>query len=74
MKIVRSGDYEEMAASYQCLEIAHLNEVLKSHGIKDVKSRESICHDFCFDSSNFLDAGWFKSEDKTLYPELCFAK
>lgn len=74
LEIVKSDDYEEMASSYQCLEIARLNEVLKSQGIADVSARQAICETYFFDSGNFLDAGWFKSGDKTLWPELCFAE
>lgn len=74
MEIVKSDEFDEMAATYQCLEIARLNEVLKRHGIADAQTREAICKDYIFDSSHFLDAGWFKSGDRTLWPELCFAE
>ena len=74
MRIVKSDEYEEMAAVYQCLEIARLNEVLKSHGIVDAEARQVICKEYFFDSGNFLDAGWFKSGGKTLWPELGFAE
>ena len=74
MNIIKDDSYEEIAATYQCLEIDRLNEVLKHHGITDVALRRKICKSYIFDSGNFLDGGWFKSGDTTVYPELCFAE
>ncbi len=74
MNIAEGGEHEELAIDYQCLEIARLNEVLKRHGIADKKLRQEICSEYIFDNSYFLDAGWFKREDKQLYPVICFAE
>ncbi len=74
MEIIKEDAYEEMAATYQCLEIARLNEVLKQNGIEDVKLREKICGDFTFNSGNFIDSGYFISEGKKVYPEVCFSE
>jgi len=74
MEIIKEDTYEEMAATYQCLEIARLNEVLKRHGITDVALRQQICSDYISDTGYFLDACWFKSGGKKLYPDLCFAE
>jgi hypothetical protein len=73
-KIIRDDDYEEIAASYQCLEIDRLNQVLKKHGIVDIGVRQKICEEYIFDSGSFLDSGWFRSGDRILWPELCFAE
>lgn len=74
IRIVTDDAYEEMAATYQCLEIARLNQVLKRHGITDSAQRRKICADYFYDSGSFLDACWFKAEGKTVYPELCYSE
>jgi len=72
-KIVREDEYEDMAATYQCLEIARLNEILKKNGIADVVLRRTICREYIFENGSFLDSGWLMSGDQTVWPELCFA-
>lgn len=74
MEIVKENSYEETAATYQCLEIARLNEILKKNGLEDVKLREKICGEFIFNSGNFIDSGYFLSEGKRYYPEICFSE
>ena len=74
MNIITEDEYEAMATTYQCLEIARLNEVLKQHGIDDAGLRRQICTQFMFDSGEFLDTGWFVTGSKRVYPELCFAE
>lgn len=74
MEIINHDDYEEIAATYQVLEIARLNEVLKKHGIADKTLRQEICSDFIFDSGQFLDSGWFEAKGRRVYPELYFAE
>ena len=51
-----------------------MRKTIKSLGIADVQVREAICQEYFFDSGHFLDSGWFKSGDKTLWPELGFAE
>jgi hypothetical protein len=71
---VERGDaYEEMAATYQMIEIGRLNEVLKKHYIPDDVRRE-VCTDYFFDSGNFLDCGWIKVSGRQIWPSLCFAE
>ena len=74
MRTSKSDTYEKMAADYQCLEIARLNEVLKRHGVKSTVKRREICEEYCFDSGAFLDSGWLKSAGKRVHPTLCFAE
>ena len=74
METINSSDYEEMASSYQCVEIDRLNVVLKENGISDVEVRKSICEHYFFQSGVFLDSGWIVSEGKKVWPELCFAE
>jgi len=76
MDIVQSDEYEEMAMTYQCLEMDRLNEVLRGHGITDKAMRKAICTAYFFDSGQYLDTGWFKSDDgeKTLWPVVAFAE
>ena len=42
IQVQRTDDYEEMAATWQCLEIARLNEVLKASGLSDKQLRQTI--------------------------------
>jgi hypothetical protein len=65
--------YEEMAASYQVIEIARLNEVLKKHKIP-AKVRRKICTNYFFGNGVFLDCGWLKVADQQVWPALCFAE
>jgi hypothetical protein len=74
MEIIKDTVYAEMAATFQCLEIARLNEVLKNHGITDKAARQKICSEYFFDSGNFLDSGSFKSEGKEVFLRVCFAE
>jgi hypothetical protein len=71
--VVHDDSYEEMAATYQVIEIARLNEVLKKHNVPDDVRRE-ICTDYFFDSGVFLDSGWIKVEGKQVWPKMCFAE
>jgi hypothetical protein len=78
MKIAEETQYDEMAALYQSLEIARLNEVLKQHGITDREQRKSICAAYFMASGQFLDDGWFRYHpwfgDRKVHPELCFSE
>lgn len=74
MKFTREEAYEEIAATYQCLEIARLNEVLKRHGVSDKNTRTQICEEFVFESGGFLDSGWFEGHGKKVRPQLCFVE
>ena len=65
--------YEEMAATFQVIEIARLNEVLKKHNIS-AEIRREICTEYAFDSGVFLDCGWLKVSGKQVWPSLCFAE
>jgi hypothetical protein len=65
--------YEEMAATYQVIEIARLNEVLKTHNLP-ADLRRAICEDYFFDSGVFLDCGWLKVSGMQVWPALCFAE
>src|SRR5262245_39452812 len=71
--VVRDDAYEEMAATYQVIEIARLNEVLKKHKVS-ARVRRKICTDFFFDSGVFLDCGWLTVSGKRVWPSLCFAE
>jgi hypothetical protein len=71
--IEQDDSYEEMAATYQVIEIARLNEVLKRHKIPDEVRRE-ICTDYFFENGVFLDSGWFKVSGNQVFPTLCFAE
>lgn len=71
--IEQDDSYEEMAATYQVIEIARLNEVLKRHNVSD-QSRREICTDYFFESGVFIDSGWFKVSGNQVFPTRCFAE
>ena len=74
MEINSSLEHETMAFDYQILEMNRLNNLLKKFGVTDKEVREGICSEYAFDSSYFLDAGWFEHKGKRLYPQICFAE
>jgi hypothetical protein len=43
MEIKQGGIHDPLVATYQTLELARLNEILKKSGISDVKKRRKIC-------------------------------
>jgi hypothetical protein len=69
----RDDGYEEMAASYQLIEIARLNEILTKHKLPK-RVRRKICEEYFFDNGTFLDCGWLKVDGKQVWPTLCFAE
>jgi hypothetical protein len=54
--------YEGLGATYQVVEIALLNSILKAHGIADKRKRRKICEDFLFDLGVIIDEGAFQTE------------
>jgi hypothetical protein len=74
--LVRDDDYEQMATSYQCVQIVALDSALQEHGITDSAVRQKICESFIFSMGNFHDQGWFKPspDAKRVYPLLCFTE
>jgi hypothetical protein len=68
-------DYEELGATYQVVEIALLNSILKAHGI-DKRKRRKICEDFIFDQGVIIDQGAFQEKPggKWYAPVPCFAE
>lgn len=73
-KLIRDDAYEEIAATFQTIEVFELDETLKECGIDDKELRQKICHRYFFGIGNFHDQYWFKVEDKTFHPLLCFSE
>src|SRR5262245_20934930 len=71
--VERNDDYKDMVQSYQLIEVARLNELLKKHRIP-VEARREICEEYFFDNSVFLDFGWLKVSGRQVSPALCFAE
>ena len=71
--VVQDDVYEGMASSYQVVEMARLNEVLRKHKVP-LKVRRKICEIYFFGAGVFLDCGWLKAEGKKVVPTLCFAE
>lgn len=71
--VERDNDYEDMVRSYQLIEVARLNELLKKHSVP-AEARREICEEYFFDSSVFFDFGWLKVSGRQVSPSLCFAE
>ena len=69
-------DYDGLGSTYQVVEIALLNQVLKAHGITDKRKRRGICEDFIFDLGMIHDGGAFQTEagGKWFAPVICFSE
>lgn len=74
-RFVRDDVYEEMGSSYQCLQVATLDEVLRENGVGDASVRQKICESYLFSMGIFHDQGWFKAsaDGERVYPLLCFS-
>ena len=72
-KLTRDDAYEEMASTYQCLQIDALNNALKENGVDDVALRRKVCEQFTFAMGNLHDQHWFDSEGQRVHPLLCFS-
>lgn len=72
-RLSRDDAYEEMASTYQCIQIDNLNNALKEHGVDDPAIRRKICEHFVFAMGNFHDQYWFEAEGRRVYPLLCFS-
>jgi len=73
-KIVRDDIYEEIAATFQWVEVFELDEALKDCGIEDKALRRKIAERYFFAIGNFHDQYWFKANGKKYYPMLCFSE
>ncbi len=73
-KLVRDDVYEELAAAYQCILINILNDVLKEQGITAQAKRRKICESLAFSLGNFNDQCGFRTNEKKVYPLLCFSE
>ncbi len=71
---IKQGDiHDSLCATYQTLEVARLNSVLKKCGISNVKMRRQICEEYFFDSGYFLDSCWFVDQGRRFRPGVYFA-
>ena len=75
-RLIRDETYEELGASYQCLQVGVLDAALQEHGVTDADLRRRICESFLFAMGEFHDQGWLKSSPVVgpVYPLLCFSK
>ena len=74
MEIIEGGKHDPLAATYQTLELARLNDVLKDSGINDTDLRRRICETYFFHSGYFLDDCWFTDEGGRFRPGIFFAE
>ncbi|CAN5750005.1 hypothetical protein BH20ACI4_BH20ACI4_17320 [soil metagenome] len=73
-KIIRDDVYEEIAATFQCVEVLELDKALKDCGIESKELRRKICDRYFFAIGNFHDQYWFEAEGKKFHPMLCFSE
>jgi hypothetical protein len=74
MEISQGELHETLVATYQTLELARLNQVLKGNGISDVATRRRICEEYFFDSGYFLDSCWFSDQGARFRPGVYFSE
>ena len=58
------ADYDDLATTYQVVQIALLNSILKSNGIADKRKRRKICEDYLFSEGVILDEGAFQTKQR----------
>ena len=75
-RLVQEDAYEEMASSYQCLQVSILDAALRENGIADPDVRRKVCESYLFSVGQFHDEGWLKTEasSEPVYPLLCFSR
>ncbi len=71
-KILKSEDYEEMAAAFQCSQIQILDKVLAENGIAPKKAKE-IVESYTMKYSVLLDQYWIESEEGKVFPTVVFS-
>jgi hypothetical protein len=74
MRIIYDGLHDQLCATYQTLESARLNEVLKHVGIADQELRREICEKYFFDSGYFVDSCWFEEQNRRFRAGIYFAE
>jgi hypothetical protein len=74
MEVIEGGEHDPLTATYQTLELARLNDVLKECGVADEVLRRNICETYFFNSGYFLDTCWFADKDSRFRPGLYFAE
>lgn len=74
LRVVRDDVYEEIAMTFQRVQVAELNEALKSSGVSDSTLRKQICSRFSFALGNFFDQYWFEVDGHKYYPLMCFSE
>ena len=71
-KILKSEQYEEMAAAYQCSQIQVLDKVLLENGVSPEKAKE-IVESYTLKSGVLLDQYWIDTEEGKFFPTVVFS-
>ena len=75
MQFIIQGDvHDPLTATFQTIELARLNEILKNSGVADPSIRRSICENYFFSAGKFIDSGWFADQDRRFRPGTYFAE
>ena len=73
MTTSRDKIHDTLVATYQSLEAAALNRVLKEQGIDDIEKRREIISAFLFHQGVTLDQFWFKEKGQRWFPGVYFS-
>jgi hypothetical protein len=72
METIASDRQEEIAFTYQCIEVSRLDRVLRDNGVESEQVRRKICETYFFQHGIFLDQCWFLDDGVRYNPSLCF--
>ena len=72
MSVIKGDNDNLLAATYQLIEMARLNESLKECGISDMAVRRRVVEHYFFDSGYFLDGCWFAHKECRYRPGIYF--
>jgi hypothetical protein len=73
MRAIEGDKHDSLAATYQTLELARLNDALQECGVADVNLRRRVCETYFFNAGYFLDSCWFAEDGGRFRPGIYFA-
>jgi hypothetical protein len=74
MNVIQGDIHDSLTATFQTLELARLNDVLKQCGVADADLRRKICETYFFDSGYFFDSCWFFDQGHRFSPGIYFSQ
>jgi hypothetical protein len=74
MKIVNGDLHDPLMATFQTVEVARLNQIMKDCGIGDRDLRRQICEQYFFDAGYFIDECWLSEQGRKFRPGIYFTE